>query len=123
MEKKLKIKVIECKTPETADSVYWDISYLTTFDIERLESLGVEKAWYWYSQGSYEGSGQLLMLKDGLYYTHDMGHCSCYGPTDNLELQNGKVLEALEASSSKEYWQSILPLVKKARAAEKRVKK
>jgi hypothetical protein len=29
------------------------------------------------------------MLKDGLWYHHDLGHCSCYGPTENIELVRG----------------------------------
>lgn len=100
----------------------YDISELSDYEVQKLIDFGVERAWYWYAQGSYEGSGQILMLKDGLYYLHDMGHCSCYGPVEDLELKNGTDLKTIEAACSKEYLKSVLPLIKKARAAEKRRK-
>ena len=59
---------------------------LASWDIERLESLGLQKAWYWYvNDDAIAGSGTLLALKDNIYYVYDMGHCACGGPTQDLD--------------------------------------
>lgn len=59
------------------------------YSIVDIKKLGVEWACYWYECGVYEGDGCLLMFKDQKWYTHTCGHCSCYGPTDELALREG----------------------------------
>jgi hypothetical protein len=40
---------------------------------------------YWYGSGSYEGSGDLVVVfDDGSVDTISLGHCSCNGPLDDL---------------------------------------
>ena len=39
---------------------------------------------YWYSVGSYCGSGNALILKDGKVALASLSHCSCYGPWEDL---------------------------------------
>jgi len=55
---------------------------------DKLEGYDV---WYWYQTGSYDGQGGMVLRKDGKWYFHDLGHCSCYGPMEELEgaLQDG----------------------------------
>ena len=87
-------------------------SELADYEIAKLEELGIEEARYWYAQGDYEGSGQLLMLKGGKWYHHDMGHCSCYGPTERIELKTGyATLEELLATCTEELRGYLQPLV------------
>lgn len=60
----------------------------TELDVYDLKNIPKEVEWirYWYAQGSYDGSGMMILkTKDG-FYLHDMSHCSCYGPLEHLEL-------------------------------------
>lgn len=63
-----------------------------------------------YEAGSYDGSGDLVMVKDGKYYLHNCSHCSCNGPTDGMNLLNG--YDSLEAiKTSKDYEEDIKPIL------------
>ena len=85
--------------PENYSYSYGELSALSDWELDRLHDL--DEIWYWYAEGSYEGSGMLLMKKGDLYDVHNMGHCSCYGPTDDVNF-SGKSLEQLKASYSEE---------------------
>ena len=37
-----------------------------------------------YVSEQYEGYGSMVVLHDGKWYHHDMGHCSCYGPCEHF---------------------------------------
>lgn len=51
----------------------------------------VRTIWYWYGYGAYEGSGNMVVLmQDGTWDWMDIGHCSCYGPTDQVDLKGEK---------------------------------
>lgn len=39
---------------------------------------------YIYGSGSYCGSGYIILLSKRKWYLIDCGHCSCYGPTEDL---------------------------------------
>lgn len=50
---------------------------------ESFDGVRVEIAVTFYEPGSWDGSGEALLLGDnGVLYTWNMGHCSCYGPWD-----------------------------------------
>lgn len=49
------------------------------------ECAGATVILYEYKLWTYEGYGEMLILKDNLWYVHDMSHCSCYGPLDYLK--------------------------------------
>ena len=60
----------------------------TAYDEDDLQKFGIQFAMYYYEQSSsYEGLGICLAFKDNLWYTHDLGHCSCYGPFDGFNLK------------------------------------
>ena len=104
------------KFPEGYDNSYCDISALDVRDIEALQKLDVDEAWYWYASGSYEGSGQILMRKGDKYDIHDMGHCSCYGPTENATFGGTyPSLDEIQQKCSAEAYKEIAPLVEMAR--------
>ena len=71
-------------------------------EIKDIENLWIDEIWYWYHSWFYEWSGQILMKKWELYDIHCAWHCSCYWPTEHIEF-NGKQLEDLAKSLSKEY--------------------
>ena len=60
-----------------------DVECLDKTDLRKLRP-DVEEIWYWYAVGCYEGMGAMIMRVGDLYAFRDMGHCSCYGPTDNI---------------------------------------
>jgi hypothetical protein len=53
-------------------------------ELEDVKKLDADIFVYAYETGSYEGSGFAIWKKDDKYYYHELGHCSCYGPTENL---------------------------------------
>lgn len=75
----------------------------------------IVEIWYWYGSGYYCGAGQLL-AKDNKnnWYHHDCGHCSCYGPIENLDFSfSGKSsLKKLYDECSTDMKKEIDPLIK-----------
>ena len=92
---------------------YCSESELDEYDLEGLYKANAQAAFYWYASGSYEGSGQLLVVKDGKWYLHDMGHCSCYGPIDHLNLSTpiSESLAGVREKCSSGCWCEVEPLV------------
>jgi len=91
---------------------------LGDYEIEPLESKGVEKAWYWYGTVPYEGAGQLLAFVGGRWVLHDMGHCSCYGPTEHFStITSYASLDEVAQACSAERVAEVQPLIDAARAA------
>ena len=92
----------------------------TAYDENILEEVGIEWAIYDYECSGYEGTGNALMYKEGKWYTHDLGHCSCYGPFEELNLHEpyhtlDEAIELLNRSDwSKSYVESIEIIRKKA---------
>ncbi len=102
------------KIPDGVSYSSSDLSEFEEYDLKNVYSENIDEIWYWYTTGSYEGSGQILMRKGDLYDTHDCGHCSCYGPCDRIKFK-GKTKEQLLSSFSEEYKRDCLDLLKKAR--------
>lgn len=105
------------KFPEGYEYTYGDITKLDKWDIEYLQKLGIEEAWYWYATGSYEGSGQVLMRKGDEFDVHDMGHCSCYGPLEHASFTGAySSLKEIQQKCSPEAYKEIAPLVDMAKS-------
>ena len=95
------------------------ITELNNYELDRLKNIDENmEVWYQYEARphDYDGIGVMLIKSQGLYYIHDMGHCSCYGPTCEVSLSKGfKKLEDVKASCSKEYWfKDVQPLFEAA---------
>ncbi|NOY60282.1 MAG: hypothetical protein GXO75_15335 [Calditrichaeota bacterium] len=89
------------------------------YELKRLEDVGAEAVFYWYGAGSYLGAGQILYRrKDGKWYLHDAGHCSCYGPTDEVyeDKPIGNTLDEVLQKCSDELKREVEPLVKLAKS-------
>lgn len=94
-------------------------------DVSEIEAIGngfaPELIVYWYAEAPYEGSGQMVALKDGKWSLDDLSHCSCYGPIDRLSmLFQYDSLDALMAACEPAYCaDQVRPLVEAARSARK----
>lgn len=58
---------------------------LSEYDFERLEKLGFDLMVYGYEDGGYDGSGFAAFKKGDQWFYQELGHCSCYGPLENVE--------------------------------------
>lgn len=81
--------------------------------LENIRNLNGTVAIYYYIRGSYEGSGKLIWLKNNKWYYNDLGHCSCYGPTDSLgdDVCIGENIEEVKKKLTEELYQQIEPLI------------
>lgn len=52
-----------------------------------LDIMDIEFMVYDYTAEMYEGYGNALFYKEGKWFTHNMGHCSCYDPFEELNLE------------------------------------
>jgi len=102
------------------DSDYWDYEDFDSYEEKGIEGTGCKAAFYWYGRGSYDGSGQMLALHEKGWYLFNLGHCSCYGPTENICFEGaatGESLESIKERCSEDYYvKEILPLVELALA-------
>lgn len=80
---------------------YGELNELVDYELNYLNQFELDEIWYWYAEGYYEGSGMILMKKGELYDVFNMGHCSCYGPLNNVNF-SGRPLEDLKALYSEE---------------------
>lgn len=95
------VKLHQVAPPKDLEYDYGKDSTFDDYEVEELQKQGVDDCWYWYKQGGYEGSGQAILRKDGRWYMHDCGHCSCNGPVDRLKLVGGyETLEQMKAACS-----------------------
>jgi len=101
------MKVNKCKTTVDYTPYGYEVDYCNLdeeYDLSKIPST-VEEIWYWYKSGSWEGMGQMILKDANGYYLWDLGHCSCYGPLDDIEegLSNPyKTLEELKAACSED---------------------
>lgn len=109
------MEIFRCADSPEKDYSWGTSEEFSNYDLEDLRKTGAQVAFYWYVSGSYEGSGQLLLFKDGRWYLHDCGHCSCYGPTEDIKTDDPiDTLDGVQARCSKELWPLVEPLVKLA---------
>ena len=92
---------------------------LSKYEAERINEAAQGKniqAWYWYATGYYEGCGYIIILRDATWYLHNMSHCSCYGPTCEIDLVTGyPSLDELLAACSDECRSHLAPLAEMIR--------
>lgn len=72
------------KIPPDSPHYGGEITELYECQLDDLESQNIDEIWYWYAWVSYEGFGELIARKGERYDRFDLGHCSCYGPTDHI---------------------------------------
>jgi hypothetical protein len=71
-------------------------------DLHELYKLNLDEIWYFYEEGYYDGSGQMLVRKGQLFDIFDLSHNSCSYPLEDATF-NGQSLEELFLSLSNEY--------------------
>ena len=57
---------------------------LNEWDFKKLELAEVDEVAYTYGSGFYEGTGLMVWRKGDKYGYQYLGHCSCYGPTEDI---------------------------------------
>lgn len=98
------------ETHELYQKQYGSASELSEYDFKTLEDMGVDTVAYWYSCGSYEGSGELIGRIGDEWFYMNLSHCSCYGPVDSKPSSKEKSLADLEARMTKELCKDVEPL-------------
>lgn len=103
----------------SADSV----SILDDHNSKGIEKLQADWFVYSYKNDGYEGSGFAIWKKDDKYYYDDLGHCSCYGPTEKIEygipynsIDDIRVISRNYAYS--DYSKKVLDFIDKAELAD-----
>lgn len=90
------------------------------YAIKDVMALDFDLFVYDYSEGGYDGSGFAAWRKGKKYFYHELGHCSCDGPTDQIE-QSAKVgisltgLREIAKKSYGEYAKAVLAEIEKNR--------
>ena len=65
---------------------------LMDYELDRLNDFSVDQVFYYYMTGEYEGHGTMILtMSDGSLVLHDMSHCSCFGPMEDLGLDIAKM--------------------------------
>jgi hypothetical protein len=106
------MKIIRLEKPPTK----WDAdesASLSEYDLKPLQEFGVSVFSYWYVDHGYEGSGKAVVYWNDGWWTFDLGHCSCYGPTEDWETRKQgphATLAALLQNCSAEARAELRPL-------------
>lgn len=97
-----------------------DSDILSEYDIQYIKNYPFKVVFYWYSGGGYDGYGSLIGVNhDNCWLYHDMGHCSCYGPCDDLIGEFPyKTLQELQDSCSSELLKQVQPVIDMAKKHE-----
>lgn len=83
------------------------------YDLDKLSSSGVTVAAYRYESRDYDGSGDMIYRDaTGLWHHHSLGHCSCYGPIEDLSFASAgfETLDGLLGNCSAELRGELEPL-------------
>lgn len=57
---------------------------LSEYDLENVGD--VDWILYWYEYERYEGKGYLIAKRGNKFSLESLGHCSCYGPCDDVAM-------------------------------------
>lgn len=94
------------KIIRTADS-----GELSKSELSGVEELGAEYFVYNYQTGDYEGHGWAVWkLPDGKFGYTDLGHCSCYGPVEDLK-SIPYTLDEIKLFAEKNYGEYASPVI------------
>lgn len=87
----------------------------TAYDEGVLEDNNIEFAVYDYTNEGYEGYGNCLASKGNSWYTHNLGHCSCYGPFEEFDLKQpfNSLEEAIATLHNDDYSKSFDGAIKR----------
>jgi len=95
---------------------YGEPEELGDYNQEDILKHNVDAVYYWYCAADYEGSGVALILRGGKWAVECLGHCSGYGPTDQLELDVWyESLDDIPQSGTSAWYDDVSPCVEAAR--------
>lgn len=108
----MSVKLIQTNPPPTKTYSWGDPEPFSEYDVKDLTAARVEKCVYWYTTGSYEGSGRALLYRGGAWYHKSLAHCSCYGPLEDLDFSHPILsLSAWLEQSTPEFRAEVQPLI------------
>ncbi len=111
------LTVIQAPVTGPKDSYYGNYEdALDEWTLDRVAEQGISTLVYFYANGGYDGSGNALLRKAGtsLWQHQYLGHCSCYGPLENIS-DHFETLDALSARMSAELRLECAALLDRAR--------
>lgn len=75
------------------------------YDLKDLEKINFSLFVYSYEGGSYDGSGFSVGKIGDKWFYHELGHCSCNGPTDGVDTSSNVLhdLNQIEELVEKNY--------------------
>ena len=105
------MELLRCETLPEGHG-YYESAAFGESEAQQIEDAGADLAAYWYGSGSYEGAGNILARKNGRWYHHECGHCSCYGPTCQIDFSGAgdDSIEALLDRCSADLRKELEPL-------------
>jgi hypothetical protein len=107
-------KEFYCLNEIVGDYDGYKVEELGESELSELNNHRAEVAFYWYGSGSYEGSGELIFLREGKWHLCDLGHCSCYGPEERIRDYVGEGysnFDDLLKACTNEYKKQVNPLI------------
>lgn len=83
------------------------------YELPSVKALDFDLFVYKYRSGPYDGSGFAAWRKGDKYFYHELGHCSCNGPTDGIgNSKNMGIslveLKRLEDKYNEEYMKPVI---------------
>ncbi len=91
-----------------------DRDQINGLDDELKEIHGIKLIAYWYHCSGYDGSGWAIYLcTNGLWAATNLGHCSCYGPTEAISANEARwsSIEKLLSDHSEQCQEEFAPLI------------
>ena len=107
-------KEFYCLNELVGEGEGYKIEELGSGELDELHRHRAEAAFYWYGGGIYEGSGELIFLREGEWHLCSISHCSCYRPDERIRDYTGKgyaSFDELLAACTNEYKKQVNPLI------------
>ena len=98
------------------------------YDLEKIARINFDLFVYSYERGSYDGSGFAIWRVGGKWFYHELGHCSCYGPFERIDLSKNvgmkfKDIARIANTHYTEHGKKVLAGIKEILKPKKKIKK
>lgn len=89
---------------------------LSNYECKSIEELEADWFVYSYEIGDWSGNGFAVWKKNDEYYYDNLGHCSCYGPVENIRYEIPYSFKEIELISIKygDHAKNVIDFINKA---------